>query len=123
MILVDTSVWIEHTHNRMPQLVRALDDALVLSHPFVVGELACGGIKLRRKLLDVLGELPPAPIASHAEALAMIEARALMGLGLAYTDVHLLASAAIGDDVQLWTNDKRLAAVAVKLGIGYGERT
>jgi len=119
MILVDTSVWIEHIHTRLPGLGLAMDDGMVLAHPFVVGELACGNIKSRRKVLDLLAELPPAPIANHEEAIALIERRSLMGKGLSYADVHLLASAAIGDDVQLWTNDKKLLAAADTMGLAY----
>lgn len=121
MILVDTSVWIEHMHGRVPQLAIALDDAQVLSHPFVIGELACGSIRSRRQILDLLNELPTAPIANHDEAIALIERRALMGKGLTYADVHLLAAAAIGDDVQLWTNDKKLRSAAHAMGLAYRE--
>ncbi len=119
MILVDTSVWIEHIHGRLPKLAQAMDDGMVLVHPFVVGELACGSIKSRRKFLDLLEELPTAPIANHGEAIALIEQRTLMGKGLSYADVHLLASAAIGDEVRLWTNDKKLLAAADAMGLAY----
>ena len=86
MILIDTSIWIEHLNNRLPRLISAIDDADVLTHPFVIGELACGNIKSRRRVLDLLAELPAAALANHAEALALIERRALMGKGLAYPD-------------------------------------
>ena len=119
MILVDTSVWIEHIHVRVPRLAVALEEARVLTHPLVIGELACGGIKSRRKFLDLMAELPLAPIVNHAEAIALIERRALMGKGLSYGDVQLLASAAIADDVQLWTNDKKLLAAADAMGLAY----
>lgn len=119
MILVDTSVWIEHIHKRVPRLALAMEAGLVLTHPFVIGELACGGIKARRKFLDLLAELPSAPIVHHAEAIALIELRALMGKGLSYPDVHLLASTAIADDVRLWTNDKKLLAAAESMNLAY----
>lgn len=117
MILVDTSVWIEHIHKPIPKLAEALEEGLVVSHPFVFGELACGNIRARKQVLQFLAELPSTPVADNAEALALIERRNLMGKGLAYVDVHLLAAAAIGRDVQLWTSDKRLhsAAAAMKL--------
>lgn len=116
MILVDTSVWIQHIHAPIARLAELLDDLLVLSHPFVVGELSCGNIRGRKQQLEFMAELPAAPLADHAEALALIEQRRLMGKGLTYADIHLLASAAIGNGVELWTNDKKLNAAASAMG-------
>ena len=87
-------------------------------HPFVIGELACGRLVDRAVVLEQLGDLPQAPVATHAEALAFVDARALMGRGLGYVDVHLLASAALGHETRLWTRDRRLAEVAAELGLG-----
>lgn len=95
----------------MPALAAALDRGRVLVHPFVLGELACGNLRNRGEILRLLGGLPGAPIATDPEALDFIEQRALMGRGIDYIDVHLLASVALAGTARLWTWDKRLAAV------------
>jgi predicted nucleic acid-binding protein len=115
MMLVDTSVWIDHLRSGDAALAEALDAALVLTHPCVVGELACGNIVNRPQVLGLLNNLPRAPVATHQEALAFIERHSLMGRGIAYTDAHLLASAALSDDARLWTRDRRLALLAGEL--------
>lgn len=111
-ILADTSVWVDHLRSANAKLATLLDKGLVLGHPLVVGELACGNLRNRRELLALLGELPGAPVATAAEALAFIETHRLMGRGVGYVDVHLLASVALTDDARIWTLDKRLATVA-----------
>ncbi|MDQ3397439.1 MAG: type II toxin-antitoxin system VapC family toxin [Deinococcota bacterium] len=121
MILVDTSVWIDHLREGNPLLARALEHARVLMHPFILGELACGNLKNRQEVLGLLNELPRVTTATDSEALSFIERRTLMGRGIGYLDVHLLASAFLGGGVQLWTKDKRLAAVAAELGVAYAE--
>jgi len=123
MILVDTSVWIEHLRKGVPALTAALERGAVLTHPFVLGELACGNLQNRGEVLRLLGDLPEAPVATDPEALAFIEQRALMGRGIGYIDVHLLASAVLDGVAQLWTRDQRLAAVAANLKLAYAERT
>lgn len=115
MILVDTSVWIDHLRAGQSPLATALDEGKVLIHPFVLGELACGDLKNRDRVLQLLGALPSAPIATDPEALEFIERRALMGRGIGYIDVHLLASTALAGTAWLWTLDKRLAAIAAEL--------
>jgi len=122
MILVDTSVWVDHLRDGTPALAAALEQGRVLTHPFVLGELACGKLKNRGEVLQLLGELPAAPMASDPEALDFIERRALMGRGIGYVDVHLLASVALAGTAQLWTRDKRLAAVAADLELAYAEQ-
>ena len=122
MILVDTSVWIDHLRSGEPALATALEAGRVLMHPFVLGELACGNLKNRSEVLRLLGDLPAAPTATDPEALGLIERRALMGRGVGYIDVHLLASAALAGVGQLWTRDSRLAAVAGEFGIENYER-
>ena len=120
MILVDTSVWVDHLGSGAPALSAALDRGEVLVHPFVLGELACGNLKNRSEVLDLLGKLPAAPVASDAEALAFIEHRSLMGRGIGYIDVHLLASAALAaGTARLWTRDQRLAEVAASLKLAH----
>jgi len=122
MILVDTSVWVDHLRDGTPALAAALEQGRVLMHPFVLGELACGNLKNRGEVLQLLGELPAAPMATDPEALDFIEWRALMGRSIGYVDVHLLASVALAGTAQFWTRDKRLAAVAADLELAYAEQ-
>lgn len=117
MILVDTSVWIDYLRYGDPALADALEAGQVLVHSFVVGELACGNLKNRAEFLRLLRTLPPAPVATEAEALAFIDGRGLMGRGIGYLDVHLLASVVLEGTATLWTRDKRLAAVAEEMGL------
>ena len=121
MILVDTSVWIDHLRSGEPALATALEGGWVLMHPFVLGELACGNLNNRSEVLRLLGDLPAAPTATDPEALGLIERRALMGRGIGYVDVHLLASAALTGVGRLWTRDRRLAAAAAELELAFDE--
>jgi predicted nucleic acid-binding protein len=116
VILVDTSVWIDHLHAVDRSLAAHLIDGRVACHPFVIGELAVGSLRSRTEILGLLGALPAAPIVSHAEVLTFIEVQVLMGLGLGWIDVHLLASARLAG-YSLWTKDRRLARVASRLGV------
>lgn len=118
MILVDTSVWIDHLHYGIPALGEALEREEVLSHPFVIGELACGELANRREVLKLLLTLPASPLATDGEALRFIEDRQLMGKGIGYIDVHLLASVILAEGTRLWTRDKRLAAIATQFEVG-----
>ena len=120
MIVVDTSVWIDHLRRGDPSLVDALEAGQVLVHPFVVGELACGNVANGAEVLGRLRALPRASVAGEDETLAFIERRKLMGRGIGYIDVHLLASAAL-DGAELWTRDRRLAGVAADLAQAGGE--
>ena len=94
-----------------------LDASEVVTHPFVVGELACGQLRNREEVLELLDSLPTTPVATDAEVRAFIERRSLMRRGLGYVDVHLLAAAAIGSEVRLWTADRGLKLAAEHLGI------
>lgn len=118
MILPDTSVWIDHLRRGEPALRVALEDQQVLIHPFVVGELACGNLRRRDEVLELLARLPQAPVATEREAHELVERRALTGKGIGWIDVHLLASTALAAPAILWTHDKRLAAVARSLALG-----
>jgi predicted nucleic acid-binding protein len=118
VILADTSVWVDHLRAGDDRLADALDRASVFVHPFVIGELACGRLQYRADVLGLLRRLPVTPVATDHEALAFLEARRLMGRGIGWVDVHLLASTALSGGVRLWTRDRRLAAVAVELGLG-----
>ena len=117
MTLVDTSVWIDHFRSSEPELVRLLTEQQVVTHPAVIGELACGLLADRNAALRDLGELPQVAAATHEEALIMIEAQSLMGRGIGYVDLLLLASCAVTPGTRLWTRDARLASVASDLGL------
>jgi predicted nucleic acid-binding protein len=117
VILVDTSVWIDHLRRGDARLTQALEEGEVITHPFVIGELACGGIRDRAQVMYMLERLPRAREATHKEVMAMIEGRKLMGTGIGYVDVHLLAAAALTSSGSLLTHDTRLAAAAHRLGL------
>jgi hypothetical protein len=118
LILIDTSVWVDHLHRGDEGVAALLEQGLVVMHPFVLGELACGALRRRNETLATLGALPEATTATHEEALAVIETFKLMGRGLGYIDVHLLASARIAGDV-VWSRDKSLDPAAVELRVGF----
>ena len=119
MILVDTSVWIDHLRRGDDELAAVLDNDRVLMHPFVLGELACGNLSNRRGVLTLLKNLPQSVVASDEEVLAYITRHELMGRGIGYVDVHLLAAATLSA-AWLWTRDKRLHGVAAALGLAHG---
>ena len=107
MILVDTSVWVDHLRQGEPLLVQALMQTQAATHPFVVGELACGNLKNRQTLIELLQALPPVKSAMDHEVMNFIESKNLMGKGIGYIDAHLCASALISG-FKLWTRDKWL---------------
>ena len=116
MILVDTSVWIDHLNKGSATLAAALDRGDVLTHPVIIGELACGTMKNRRIILSFLSNLPTAPVATDEETILFIERHRLMGKGIGYVDAHLLAAATLMDTPRFWTKDERLSALAAALG-------
>jgi predicted nucleic acid-binding protein len=117
VILVDTSVWIDHLRKGVPELAGTLDRGQVLTHPFVIGELACGNLKDRSEVLHLLSALPSAVVATDEETLLFIDDRRLMAKGIGYIDAHLLASVMLTDNTLLWTRDKRLGLVAADLDV------
>ena len=119
MILVDTSVWVDHLRRGDAALVRALNDTMVLAHPFVVGELALGNLANRPEILALLQSLPQASVATHPEVLHMIERKRLMGRGIRWVDAHLLASVLLYGSAKLWSRDKRLRAIATTMGLAH----
>lgn len=116
MILVDTSLWVHHLRRGSARLGVLLRDEQVLSHPFVVGELACGNLRNRQEILTLFAALPEARVAEHAEVLRLVESARLYGRGLGWIDAHLLASALISRCV-LWTLDEPLQRAAAILHI------
>jgi predicted nucleic acid-binding protein len=117
VILVDSSVWVDHLRSGDATLARLLDDGRVIAHPFVVGELALGSLRQRELILTALQNLPQAVVASDIEVLRFIDQQALYGLGIGYVDAHLLASVRLTAGGSLWTRDKRLQSVADRLGV------
>lgn len=111
MVLVDSSVWVDHFHRPEPQLIARLEAGEVLTHSMVIAELACGHLASRRTTLGLLHALPKAEEASPAEVLALVENDRLWGAGLGAVDVHLLASVRLSD-AAIWTRDKALARAA-----------
>lgn len=119
MILVDTSVWIDHLRVGEPALSQLLERSLVLSHPWVVGEVALGGVPPAHAAMRLMTRLPQATVATHSEIMVALDAHSLTGSGIGYVDVQLIASTLLTEGSKLWTKDRRLAGVAVRLGCGY----
>jgi len=119
MILVDTSVWVDHLRSGDESLSALLNTSQVLMHPFVLGELACDNLRQRAEALSLLRNLPQASVAHDEEVLFFIERHELMGRGIGYVDAHLMAAVALDGGARLWTRDKRLQTLASVLGMAY----
>lgn len=119
MILIDTSIWIDHLRVGDDGLVGLLNSTQVLIHPFVTGELACGNLSNRTEVLRLLEDLPQTPVVSQNEVLFFIEHNKLTGQGIGFIDAHLLAATALVDGLCIWTRDKRLQLVARALDLAY----
>ncbi|WP_438751266.1 type II toxin-antitoxin system VapC family toxin [Pararhizobium sp. O133] len=117
MVLIDTSIWVDHLHAPNDILLDLLVAQNGLMHPFVAGEVALGTLRNRKNILQMFGELPQAQVASPAEVMRLIERQTLFGVGIGYVDVHLLASVLLTPHCMLWTRDKRLASAATKMNI------
>ncbi len=118
MVLVDTSVWVSHLRDGDSLLESLLNSGMVVWHPFIVGELACGNLKKRSEILSLLNALPLVKLATHEEVMRFIDLRHLMGKGLGYVDVHLLSSAMISE-TPILTYDQKLREIAAKLDVYY----
>lgn len=116
MTLVDTSVWIDHFRSGSRRLKTLLDDGDVVTHPFVIGELACGNLGNRAEILDLLDRLPQVPTAEHHEVMTLVAGRRLYGRRIGWIDAHLLAAVLLSDS-GLWTLDRPLATAAAALGV------
>ena len=117
MILVDTSIWIDHLRQRDERLSSRLNESQVLTHPFVIGELALGNLQNRAAILGALQDLPQTPVASADEVLRFIQKNDLCGIGIGYIDAHLLAAVRLSPGTALWTRDKQLLAAGMRLGL------
>jgi predicted nucleic acid-binding protein len=117
VILVDTSIWVDHLRSGNAGLARLLEKGQVLVHPFVIGEMALGNLKHRDVVLGAMHDLPHANVATDSEVLHFIDREVLFGRGIGYVDAHLLASIRLTPGTSLWTRDKRLHAVADQIGV------
>jgi len=117
VILVDTAIWIDHFHSAHTSLVDLLNSGQVLTHPFVIGELALGQLRRREVVLAEITKLPAAQRANDDEVLRFVERHALYGQGIGFVDAHLLASVRLTSGATLWTRDARLDKIAHKLGL------
>ena len=117
MILVDTSVWVDHLRESDEALAGLLEAGNVLAHPFVIGELALGNIPRRDLVLRALHDLPQASVATDREVLHLVDQHLLFGLGIGYIDAHLLAAVLLTAGAGLWTRDRRLERAADRLGL------
>lgn len=120
MVFVDTSVWVSHLREGNPRLALLLNDGDVVCHPFIIGELSCGNLRNRFEILSLLHSLPMVDQAQHEEVLQFVESNGLMGRGLGYVDVHLLASALLFG-VSIWTLDRKLQVASSNLGVRYNK--
>jgi hypothetical protein len=116
VILVDTSVWVDHFRNDNPRLGKLLINEQVLVHPFVIGELSLGRLTNRKEIMDLLSKLPLAPVAEHDEVMTLIAKHNLPGTGIGWVDAHLIASTLLGN-AKLLTADKPLQRVSQKVGV------
>jgi predicted nucleic acid-binding protein len=117
VILVDTSVWIDHLYGGDQALGALLSAGRILTHPFVIGELALGNLRQRHRVLSALQDLPAANVASRIELMAFIDRERPFGLGIGYVDAHLLAAVRLTPEASLWTRDKRLLDAAKRLSV------
>ncbi len=118
MVLVDTSIWVSHLRYGDAHLETLLKNAQVVSHPFIIGELACGKLRGRKEILSLLQALPSTPVITQEELLYFIEQKSLAGAGIGFVDAHLLASAQLFD-VPVWTSDRQFKRATERLKLSY----
>lgn len=118
-VLVDSSVWVGHFKQRNDHLVALLEAGVVVCHPYIVGELACGTPPARKAIIGMLSELESAPVAAQDELLAMMDVRQLYGRGCGYVDMSLLAAALLSDKISIWTLDKRFELLVTESNLAY----
>jgi len=118
MVLVDTSIWVDHLRKGRRHLEKLLLNAEVVCHAYIIGELACGNLKNRSEILTLLQSLPVIPIIDLDEYLYFIDRNLLYGFGIGFVDIHLLASAKL-IDIPIWAADKKLREAAINLNVSY----
>ncbi len=118
MLLIDTSIWVAHLRSGNHPLKKTLYHGEALCHPLIIGELACGTIKNRDEIISLLQSLPLAEVAENDDVLKFIEINHLMGLGLGFIDMHLLASALLSKN-PIWSLDKKLNSVSARFNLNY----
>jgi len=118
-VLVDTSVWVTHFKRRDEHLVKLLESGLVLCHPYVVVEVACGTPPARNAIVSMMASLDSVPVANQVELLELVERQRLFGRGCGFVDVSLLAAALLSSQAHIWTLDRRLAVLADVMGRRY----
>ena len=118
MVLVDTSVWISHFRDGDDHLALLLNEGEVLCHTFIIGELACGNLKNRMEILKLLNSLPKSLFVNHNEILFFIDKNGLMGRGLGYIDMSLLASSLITES-PIWTLDNKLQIISSQFKLNF----
>lgn len=116
MILVDSSIWIDHLHSAEPALIKALHNDEAGTHPLVIEELALGSLKQRHTVLQLLSHLTRFPLVSHTELMTLVEGHRLWSRGLSAVDAHLLAATLVHPGARLWTRDRRLLAACRDVG-------
>ena len=121
MILVDSSIWIDYLRSGDVALARLLEESSVLTHPFILGELALGNLRQREQILDDLQTLPEIIPATDDEVMHFINTNRLYGKGIGYVDAHLLASVRLVPGSRIWTRDKRLDALAREMNIAHSQ--
>lgn len=119
MILIDTSVWIDHFRHGNAGVRQLLEQGEVLTHPLIIGELACGSLRDRSEVIEMMQRLPMSPKTTDDEALHFIDGNRLWGRGIGYIDVQLLASTVLLENTRLWTVDARLASAAARLFVSF----
>jgi predicted nucleic acid-binding protein len=119
MIVVDSSIWIDHFHVGVPHLGELLLREHALMHPHVLGEISLGSIRKRDEVMARFLILPVPNVAREGHLLTLIKQENLWSTGIGYSDAHILASALLTPGGQLWTRDKRLQIQAERLDVAY----
>jgi predicted nucleic acid-binding protein len=119
VIVIDSSVWIDHLRRTNPELVQLIVDGIARQHPAVIGELALGSVPQRERFIKSLEQLPRIEVVTDSDLLDIVSRHGLHGTGIGYVDAHLIASILVTEGARLWTSDKRLAAQAERLGCAY----
>ena len=118
LVLADSSIWVTHFKEGQKHLTQLLEQGLIACHPYIIGELACGSLKKRREIIQLLEALPVVDVLDNTEIIEFIESRKLMSIGIGYVDIHLLGSSLLSN-TPLWTFDKALVKAAKFLDIAY----